>query len=61
MERFWTTAEVAALLRVDASTVRRWRLDDVGPRFVKIGNVYRYPEAVLQEWIRHRVENRRAS
>ncbi len=52
MERFWTTEEVAAMLRVNDSTVRRWRLDDVGPRFVKVGSVYRYPDSVLQEWIR---------
>jgi excisionase family DNA binding protein len=61
MEKFWTTEEVAAMLRVNGSTVRRWRLDDVGPRFVKIGNVYRYPDSVLQEWIRQRVESRRAA
>jgi hypothetical protein len=40
-----TTEEVAHHFRVDPSTVRRWRLDGVGPRFVKIGHVYRYPAA----------------
>ena len=49
MEKFWTTEEVAAMLRVNGSTIRRWRLDDVGPQFVKVGNVYRYPDSVLQE------------
>ena len=38
-----TTDEVAEYFRVNASTVRRWRLDGVGPRFVKIGRVYSYP------------------
>ena len=61
MDKFWTTEEVATMLRVNGSTVRRWRLDDVGPRFVKIGNVYRYPDSVLQEWLRQRIESRRAA
>jgi excisionase family DNA binding protein len=61
MEKFWTTEEVAAMLRVNGSTIRRWRLDDVGPRFVKVGNVYRYPDSELREWIRQRVEGRRAA
>jgi hypothetical protein len=42
-----TTAEVAGYFRVDSSTVRRWRLDGLGPRFVKIGSVYRYPRPAL--------------
>lgn len=46
-----TTQEVAQRLRVNSCTVRRWRLDDVGPRFVKIGLVYRYPEDELDAWI----------
>jgi excisionase family DNA binding protein len=61
MEKFWTTEEVAAMLRVNGSTIRRWRLDDVGPQFVKVGNVYRYPDSVLQEWVRQRIESRRAA
>ena len=61
MDKFWTTEEVASMMRVNSSTVRRWRLDDVGPLFVKIGNVYRYPDVVLQEWIRQRIDSRRAS
>jgi excisionase family DNA binding protein len=61
VDQFLTTAEVAALLRVNPSTVRRWRLDGVGPRFVMIGTVYRYPASVLDEWIRDRIDRRRAS
>jgi excisionase family DNA binding protein len=51
-----TTAEVAERMRVNTSTVRRWRLDDVGPRFIRIGNIYRYPLDELEEWARERVE-----
>lgn len=50
-----TTEEVAERFRVNASTVRRWRLDGVGPRHVRIGSVYRYPRALLNEWIRSQI------
>ena len=56
-----TTEEVAEHFRVNASTVRRWRLDGVGPRFVKIGSVYRYPRASLSEWIAQRIGGRLVS
>ena len=56
-----TTDEVAEHFRVNPSTVRRWRLDGVGPRFVKIGSVYRYPRELLSEWIAARVGERVAS
>jgi excisionase family DNA binding protein len=55
------TAEVAGYFRVDSSTVRRWRLDGLGPRFVKIGSVYRYPRPALDEWIAHRIAERLVS
>jgi len=48
-----TTEEAADRLRVHPSTVRRWRLDDVGPRYFKIGSIYRYPAHDLEEWITH--------
>jgi excisionase family DNA binding protein len=56
-----TTAEVASYFRVDSSTVRRWRLDGLGPEFVKIGSVYRYPRLALDEWIAQRIAGRLAS
>lgn len=56
-----TTDEVAEYFRVNASTVRRWRLDGVGPRFVKIGSVYRYPRQLLDLWASARVNKSEAS
>lgn len=50
-----TTAEVADRMRVNTSTVRRWRLDDIGPRFIRIGTIYRYPLGELEELARERV------
>ena len=46
-----TTNEVATCMRVNPCTVRRWRLDDVGPRYLRVGGIYRYPVADLEEWI----------
>ncbi len=56
-----TTEEVAEYFRVNPSTVRRWRLDGVGPRFVKIGSVYRYPRELLNLWVSARVAESEAS
>jgi excisionase family DNA binding protein len=58
---FLTTEEVAARLRVNPCTIRRWRLDDVGPRFLKVGNIYRYPAEELEAWIAESVRTSLAS
>jgi excisionase family DNA binding protein len=52
-----TTAEVARRMRVTPGTVRRWRLDDVGPRFIQVGNIYRYPLDQLEAWMRAKTEH----
>jgi excisionase family DNA binding protein len=52
-----TTAEVAKRMRVGPGTVRRWRLDDVGPRFMQVGGIYRYPLDELELWMRDRIEH----
>jgi len=46
-----TTEEAVERLGVHPSTVRRWRLDDVGPRYFKIGSIYRYPADALEAWL----------
>ena len=56
-----TTEEVAQRLRVNPCTVRRWRLDEVGPRFLHVGSVYRYPLGELEAWIAERVRTSLAS
>ena len=56
-----TTSEVAVRLRVNPSTVRRWRLDDVGPRYLRVGGIYRYPADQLEEWISESVRHSIAS
>lgn len=46
------THEAARRLRVHPATVRRWRLDGVGPPYLRIGSVYRYPAEELEAWIK---------
>lgn len=59
--RLLTTEETAARLRVDPSTVRRWRLDGVGPPYLKKGSIHRYPANELESWIADSLKGRLAS
>lgn len=51
MDRLLLTEEAAQRLRVHPATMRRWRLDGVGPPYLKQGNIYRYPARALEAWI----------
>jgi excisionase family DNA binding protein len=61
MEQLLTTEELAKRMRVNPSTVRRWRLDDVGPRYLRVGTVYRYPISAVEAWIAESVRGSIAS
>ncbi|GLZ15657.1 hypothetical protein Acsp04_58920 [Actinomadura sp. NBRC 104425] len=53
-ERYLTTEEVAALIGVDPSTLRRWRTGRPmqGPPFVKVSeSVTRYSVTDVREWL----------
>ncbi|MCL2728412.1 MAG: helix-turn-helix domain-containing protein [Actinomycetia bacterium] len=57
LQRLLTTQEVAALLRVDPSSVRRWRAEEPpqGPPFIRLSErVVLYGEADVQEWLNQR-------
>jgi predicted DNA-binding transcriptional regulator AlpA len=48
-----TTAEVAKLLRIDRSTLSRWRTAGTGPRVTWLSaNTPRYQPADVAEWLR---------
>jgi predicted DNA-binding transcriptional regulator AlpA len=48
-----TTAEVAALLKVNRSTLSRWRSAGAGPRVTWLtANIPRYQRADVVEWLR---------
>lgn len=50
-DRFYTTIEVAQMLKVTTRTLQRWRRDGDGPVFVKIGGLVRYSAAALEDYL----------
>jgi predicted DNA-binding transcriptional regulator AlpA len=46
--------DVARSLGVSVATVRRWRLLNRGPRFLKIGVLVKYRRADVEHWINSR-------
>jgi len=55
MSSLLTPQEAAERLNVKPDTLARWRLKNIGPRYVKQGHRYvRYDEADLVRWIESR-------
>ncbi|EHR50571.1 hypothetical protein SacmaDRAFT_2320 [Saccharomonospora marina XMU15] len=63
--KWYTTEELARLLGVDGSTLRRWRTAEPmqGPPFVRMtSRVTMYSAHDVEQWLRrHRVEPERAA
>ena len=55
-ERFYTTPDIASILKVAEQTVIAWRASDTGPPFVRVGRGVRYRHSDLCHWIE---QNRR--
>ena len=53
-ERLLNESEVADMLGVTVSCLRRWRYERRGPRFIKLGRLVRYPARDLADWIEAR-------
>lgn len=51
MSALLTETEVSQVLRVSLATLRKWRVDKRGPRFIKIGPLVRYQLEDLREWL----------
>jgi hypothetical protein len=51
---FFTERDIARICVVSLATVRRWRLQGVGPRFHKFQSAVRYAPADVLDWIRTR-------
>ena len=47
----WSTAELADVLGVPASTVANWRSSGVGPKFIRVGKHVRYDQTDVVAWI----------
>jgi hypothetical protein len=61
-----TQREAAVVLRLSERTLERWRVQGIGPRFVRLNNSIRYRQQDLDAHIAARVvgstsEERRAS
>ena len=48
---FLTETQLAERLHVSLGTLRRWRLENRGPRFRKLGALVRYGEYDLEQWM----------
>ena len=52
LEALLTTVEVAQMLRVDRSTLSRWRSQGLGPRVIWLGvGCPRYRRSDVQDWL----------
>ncbi len=50
--RFLTECEVSERTHISLATLRRWRLENRGPKYYKFGSLVRYDEAELTCWER---------
>lgn len=50
-DQFLTEIEVSDRIHVSLATLRRWRLENRGPKFRKLGSLVRYGEYDLNEWM----------
>jgi predicted DNA-binding transcriptional regulator AlpA len=48
--RFLTETEVSNQTHISLGTLRRWRLENKGPKFHKFGSLVRYGEDDLANW-----------
>ena len=46
-----TEGDVAERLHVSLASVRRWRLEQRGPQFIKVGSLVRYRQEDLELWL----------
>jgi excisionase family DNA binding protein len=51
MQIFLTEKEVAKQIKVSLASLRRWRLLQRGPRFIKVGALVRYRTEDLEQWM----------
>ena len=51
MQIFLTEKDVAEQIKVSLASLRRWRLLQRGPRFVKVGSLVRYRPEDLEQWL----------
>jgi predicted DNA-binding transcriptional regulator AlpA len=50
-ERFLNELQVSERTRISLATLRRWRLENRGPKYHKFGSLVRYDEDELNQWV----------
>jgi|GEM_PF-630296 excisionase family DNA binding protein len=50
-EVYLTELEVSEKTKISLATLRRWRLENRGPRYRKFGSLVRYNEDDLSDWM----------
>ena len=52
MTKYYTTKEIANMLKLTQQTLKIWRKSGKGPKFVKIeGTMIRYPSIDFKKWM----------
>lgn len=46
-----TELDVSERLHISLASLRRWRLENRGPRFIKVGSLVRYRPEDLETWL----------
>jgi hypothetical protein len=57
MSPLLTGREAAAILRCSVSSLNKWRVTGLGPRFVRVGSRVRYRRVDLAAYLAERVRN----
>ena len=58
MARYLTEKETSGRIAVSKSALRKWRREGLGPPFVKLGRMIRYPIGELERWMNNRLRTR---
>ena len=53
-QTFLTEEELSLKLKVCRGTLKTWRRQGIGPRYVRLNRALRYPLADLEQWLASR-------
>jgi predicted DNA-binding transcriptional regulator AlpA len=57
-DKMLTERELADWLKISVPTLRRWRMEGIGPEFIKCGpSLVRYQLAAVQRWLAEGTKN----
>ena len=59
--RLLTESEVSEILRCTKAALRRWRREERGPRFIRVGRLIRYRLADVEEFLESNASSSRAA